>query len=369
VGHQGDRPVGVAGLPPGVLGVDQYLMTAGLGVRGEPDETTPGLRAQPGVAQHEGLRAQRLDQQLGLAPGGRPGRSGQQQADLAGADPAEQCALLHHALEHPGRAVQQVGVAVRAGGLAVAGLLGLHPDDQDGAAAAPLGTVDLVDEPGPGEQAGGRVGLGQRVLHGLAPAGQPGDLAAGPLARRHVGDRAADAADRAVRVLDRLEPAVDVEPAAVGTHQTHGGASRDPGGPRLGDGAERLGVVVAVHVPGEDRPAQLVLLVGVPDHRSQQRRPDDLVTRGGVGEPGRSGPVVGGCPWFGKNGRRQDVLLVRRSHASSTSPSPQPYPATITTGHWADITGDVRVNVPTTRPKNRRTAVSRPIRVGNQPFG
>ena len=192
----GERPARVPGLPPGLLGVDQQVVAAGLGVRAEADQAAPGARPRPGVRQHERLRAQRLDEQFRLAPGQRPGRPGQQHADLVRADPAEQ--IAGRTTSSSTRAARCSRSALRSGRIVARRRrpIGLDPDHQHGAAATAQRPVQLVGEAGPGQQAGRRVRLDHRGLHRLAAPGQPVDLAAGALAGGDVADRAADAADR-----------------------------------------------------------------------------------------------------------------------------------------------------------------------------
>ncbi len=299
--HQRERAVGRAGGAPGVFGVDQQLVAARAAVGVQPDQAAPGPGPGPRFGQHEGLRAQRLHEQLRLLAGHRPGSAGQQHADLAGPDPAEQHGAADQSLRHPRGGVQEVGPVTALGRF--------HPDDEHGTAGPPQGPVDLVGEPGAGEQAGRRVTVDHRGLDGVHPAGEAGDLTPRPFADRHVAHVAADAADCAVRAGDRLEAAVHVEPAAVAAHHPDGGVDRLATGPRAGDCAEGAGMVVVMDVPGEHLTAELVLDRLPPEQFAEPVRPHDPVTARGVREPRRFflRTVVDG-----RSGLRQDGRWDRR---------------------------------------------------------
>jgi hypothetical protein len=295
------RPFRVAGLPPRLFGVDQQVVAVRLALGAEPHQAAPHPGAQPGVRQHERLRAQGLDEQVGLAAGHHPGGAGQQDGDLVRAGPAQQVVGTGEAFEHAGGPLQQIGVPVGADPL---GPVRLDPDDQHRPAAAALRPVHLVGETGAGQQAGGRVLLDDRRLHGLAAAAQPGHFTAGAFAGGDVTQGPVDADHGVVRADDRFEPAVHVEPATVVAHQPYRRADRLARRPGAGDRAEGLGMVVDVHVPGEDLLGQLVAAGRPAEQAGERVGPDDLLAGGQVGEPGL---VVGGRAGLGQ---RQLVALV-----------------------------------------------------------
>jgi hypothetical protein len=254
--------------------------------------------------------------------------------------------------------VQQVGVAFGADVVAVLAVR-LDPQHQDGAAAPAQGAVHLVGESGAGEQAGGGVGLGDRGLHGLAAPGQPGDLAAGAFPGGHVADRAADAVRRAAGVAHGLDAAVDVEPAAVGADQPDGRGDRLAAGPGAGDRAERPGLVVAVHVAGEDLAADVVGGWAAAEHRAEFFGPDDLVAGGDVGEPGLGGAGLAGGGIVHR-ARTRSAFVGCRHMRSAPSHLVIPLPHTYYDPSRYGVTMDAAAKVLADHPTKPGTAAYRP---------